>query len=196
MAAKKGKKFFKKTKAEIGNNSVNPREKASPKKTAPKQQTTRVVSQEERKQPRWHFPNIFRKIPEQPQKKTLQMPQQLPIAQSLSKPKKKFSWKTLFVLFLIVVGLFGNLLVGISFYQKASSYVGLLIARHDLYNQMQLWQNIAQKYPDYRDAYVKGAVLAYELGDSAKEAYFLQQLKLVDPNYTWIKTFEQLQETR
>lgn len=58
---------------------------------------------------------------------------------------------------------------------------------------MNLWENITKQYPNYRDAYFAGALISYQLGDSKKESYFLERLKLIDPNFPLTNTLEKLE---
>lgn len=201
MPTKKGKRFFKKLKVEIGNKSVNLREKDTSTRVllSAKAKAKEVVAQEKEKKTRRYFPSISRDITEKPRKSAqaeVVQPQKTVSSQKVTATEKSFSWKKKAAISFIAIGIFGNIVLGMSFFQTAFSYVSLVLKRTELTHQMQLWENIAQKYPSYRDAYVQGAILAYEVGNTSKEIYFVQQLKLIDPNYPWINLLEQLQKAQ
>lgn len=201
MGAKKGKRFFKKSKVEVGNKSVNLREKETPQNvhTAAKGKVKTVVAKEEEKKARRYFPSIPRSITEKPHKDApaiAMQPQKTVQLEKVPAAKKPFSWRKNIAIFFVVIGIFGNIVLGTLFFQTAFSYVTLVFKRAELTHQMHLWENIAEKYPNYRDAYVQGEILAYEVGNTSKEVYFVQQLKLLDPNYPWINLFEQLQKAQ
>lgn len=140
---------------------------------------------EMRKRP--HFPKFSRSITEPTinlasNKKELKQKQ----------PQSRLKW--VFLVLLIMLGLSLNIWMGIALYTSFSNWARLLTAREKLSSEMATWENISQKYPNYRDAYVEGALLAYRLGDNEKEQYFLKNLQLLDPNFPITKSFEQLHQ--
>src|SRR5260221_2697089 len=52
-----------------------------------------------------------------------------------------------------------------------------------LQQNLKTWENIAQRYPTYRDAYFEAAILAYRLGDREKEAVYIDKILMIDPNF-------------
>ena len=97
---------------------------------------------------------------------------------------------------LVAVGIAVDIVVGIFLYRTVVSWSGAFLARQELSNEMATWEDISQKYPTYRDAYVEGALIAYEIGDKSKEDYFLQKLMLLDPNFPISKALEDLENTQ
>ena len=128
------------------------------------------------------FPKIYRFIPDFTSRAFHRI--------SSFKDYLKLKWILLYLF--IIVGVVWNVWIGSVFFKDFSTWSHLLLAREILYNQMATWENIAQKYPNYRDAYVEGAMLAYRLGDKQKESYFLHNLQLLDPNFPLTKTYQQL----
>ncbi|MFC1647135.1 tetratricopeptide repeat protein [Patescibacteria group bacterium] len=51
------------------------------------------------------------------------------------------------------------------------------------------WQEIVDKHPDYRDAYVKTAYYAFLLGKKDKALLLLNKAKTIDPNHTQTQKF-------
>lgn len=111
------------------------------------------------------------------------------------KAKKKFQFTYKWILVGVCIG-FGSIVCSmatIQLYKTYGVWSSLMAKRAVLSQQMQLWENITKQYPDYRDAYVEGAIFAYELGDKDKENYFIGQLQLLDPNLPQIKTLQDLE---
>ena len=52
-----------------------------------------------------------------------------------------------------------------------------------LTKELLSWESIIKRYPTYRDAYFEAAMLAYRLGDSAKEQNYLEHVLVIDPDF-------------
>lgn len=111
--------------------------------------------------------------------------QELPkISQTITETAKRaISWKQIalggFFLAILVLSVWQT----IGVLEKSLVLKNVVNERKTLSANMQLWENIAQKYPGYRDAYFQTAILAYQLGDSAKEKIYLERTLQIDPNY-------------
>lgn len=57
--------------------------------------------------------------------------------------------------------------------------------------QLSYWEGIIKKHPDYRDAYVVAAGLAYEVRDSEKALHYLSQAQKLDPNNQTLEKMSQ-----
>lgn len=134
----------------------------------------------------------IKKIEQERTKKDNQKQQFPRISRFIPENTWKFWLKLGIVICLSVVAVWGNYLILQSLYSAGKGFIKVVYAREKLNNEMKLWQNITKEYPNYRDAYMASAVLAYRLGDRGKEQVFLRGLKLLDPNFPFIKTLEQL----
>lgn len=105
-----------------------------------------------------------------------------------------FSFKYVIIGILVVLGLLLDGWVGVTVYKTFVLWSVLMSQRQKLYNELATWENITTQYPNYRDAYVEGALIAYRLGDSGKEQYFLQNLELLDPNFPLTKSLLKLEQ--
>lgn len=56
-----------------------------------------------------------------------------------------------------------------------------------LQKKLENWQNIAIKYPDFRDAYIKIAYFSYELQDFNTARIALDKARSIDPNSKIVK---------
>jgi len=56
----------------------------------------------------------------------------------------------------------------------------------------QKWQKIVALHEDYRDGYFKLATLAYQLNKTSESRFYLQKVRLLDPNYPGIESLEKL----
>lgn len=56
----------------------------------------------------------------------------------------------------------------------------------------EFWQDVTQKYPNYRDAFFRVAVLEYQLGNIEKARLNLQKALKLDPNFIKGREFEKV----
>lgn len=176
MATKR--KFFRRSKASLGEKSEKPRGKQVRKKTQKNivQEGSKPSFSFKSKLKMPQFPNIYRSISDKIQVHS----QKLQKVTALFAPTRILHW-----LMLGIGCLVGVLLVW-EIFQAGSGLVRLLRVfqqRQVLSNQLELWKDIAQKYPSYRDADFKVARLAYQLGDRATEQIYLEKVLQIDPNY-------------
>lgn len=55
--------------------------------------------------------------------------------------------------------------------------------REKIESQIKLWQDISNKFMNYKEAYFKLATLEYELGDADKAKFYLDKALYIDPNF-------------
>lgn len=191
MATKK--RFFRRSNLGVGNSAEKLREKTSVKKVIQivkekKQRVTLVHFQEAH--PKKHykskeFPNISQFISEV----RLQIKHS---SRVLSGNISKLSVKRW-----LLVGIFSLLLVALIWQAvgiggSLQRLFAVLTKRAKLQTEMTLWENIAVKYPTYRDANFKVAVIAYQLGDRQKEELYLHKTLEIDPNYIYAQNLGKL----
>ena len=58
--------------------------------------------------------------------------------------------------------------------------------------EINFWEENLSKYPEYRDAYFRLAVLYYEVGDFEKSESYLNRVFLLDPSFEEGKELEKL----
>lgn len=111
-------------------------------------------SQEKKQVSKLKFPNIYRIITDQ---------------------------RTWVVLVLIVLGIAIGM-VSFELY-KAFEQKSIIEARHTaLEEDLKYWQEIQKKHPEYRDAYIKLAVISYSLGNSTQARQYISEALKLDPN--------------
>ena len=66
------------------------------------------------------------------------------------------------------------------------------LQRRDLQSQINFWKSVLDKYPGYKDAYFKIAVLYYELNDFDNARLNNNKAILLDPNYEDARKLEAL----
>lgn len=64
--------------------------------------------------------------------------------------------------------------------------------RQVLTDQIQFWQAVSDKFPDYRDSYFQIALLEYRLRDFDKSREFLNKSLELDPNFKEGRDLEKL----
>lgn len=67
--------------------------------------------------------------------------------------------------------------------REALFAASILSERSMLNREMLLWENIASKYPNYRDADFQVAILAYRLSDRQKSQEYIAKTLELDPNF-------------
>jgi tetratricopeptide (TPR) repeat protein len=68
--------------------------------------------------------------------------------------------------------------------QKTIQYErDLLGKRTFVRSEIQSWQAIVRKYPDYRDGYFTLATLEYQIGDTAAAKFYNQKALALDSNF-------------
>ena len=120
------------------------------------------------------FPNIYRIITEGKL-----------IFEAKAKIKSTNSKKILLGLYVILIGFLVILLsiVILKGLIYLKEFRDLNIRRQETMESIKLWQGVTEKYPGFKDAYFRLALLEYQLGDYKKsESYNIQALNL-DPNY-------------
>ncbi len=124
-----------------------------------------------------YFPKNFRFITE--------FSQWLNKERKVHVPKKPFWVGFLLSLAVILIGLLSYMLSVLSV-----QWFALQHQRAQLTAQLQLWEEIVQKYPTYRDAYFEAARIAYRLNDREKSWKLVQKVLAIDPNFAAGKELE------
>lgn len=95
-----------------------------------------------------------------------------------------YSWVQAFWMGIILVGsafLLWQIMVFAQIYPKASQQTK---ERKLLTTKLSTWQNLSSKYPLYRDAHMKVAILAYRLGERELLKAELEKVLTIDPNFS------------
>lgn len=93
---------------------------------------------------------------------------------------------------IILVLLIGVL--GVQYVSFAQEYSFKEQERIRIQEEVGFWEQVVEKYPDYRDAYFKIALLEYQLGSTVKSKEFLQKTLLLDPNFDKGRELERILE--
>ena len=90
----------------------------------------------------------------------------------------------------IATALIGSILMLIlltfSVFDLYSSYqdkLKLESERNKIIQEIEYWQDVVNKYKDYRDAYFQLAILEYRLKDFNKSKFYLDRALELDPNF-------------
>jgi tetratricopeptide (TPR) repeat protein len=62
-------------------------------------------------------------------------------------------------------------------------YKQIATSKSNLDLEVKYWKSVTEKYPNYRDAYIKLAALNYQLSNSSAAAIYLEKARRIDPNY-------------
>lgn len=91
-----------------------------------------------------------------------------------------------FVLVIVIV------VVGLNLYKVISQKQKIDRERQEVISKIQYWQDITNKYKDYRDGYFQLSILEYRLGNFSKSRLYLQKALDLDPNFEQGRKFEQI----
>ncbi len=75
------------------------------------------------------------------------------------------------------------ILVSISSYKNWKELDSLKAQRSRLLKEESFWKETLHKYPDYRDGYIKLAIVEYELNNKDYSRENIQKALSIDPNY-------------
>lgn len=128
------------------------------------------------------FPNIYRLITESKVFKIgKNMWFRLP-KQSKLKKLLVLIFSALFLVFSIVL-ITGSIILASDIYQKLIELNNINIQRQKIQSEISFWQSVLQKYPGYKDAYFKIAILEYQLKDYKNAIKDNDKALLLDPNF-------------
>lgn len=91
-------------------------------------------------------------------------------------------WYVFPIAFSIILVLIAGIL-GVQYVSLAQEYTVLQKERARAEEEVVFWEKVVEKYPDYRDAYFKIALLEYQLGNTQKSKDYLQKTLGLDPNF-------------
>lgn len=77
-------------------------------------------------------------------------------------------------------------LFGVSTYDLYSNYQSkkkIDLERQEVISKIGKWEEIINKYKDYRDGYFQLAILEYQLKDFNKAKFYLNKSLALDPNF-------------
>ncbi|HEX7041884.1 MAG TPA: hypothetical protein VF189_01410 [Patescibacteria group bacterium] len=93
-------------------------------------------------------------------------------------------WLGIIVLGLILI--LWQVVVLINIYPKMASTIK---KRDEIAQQLKTWENIASKYPTYKDSHERVAYFAYLLGDKGLMLSEIEKVTQLDPNFDVKKEF-------
>lgn len=137
------------------------------------------------------FPNIYRTITESHIAKRVNKAwNRLPNQSNLKKSLKVLIFIFFTVFFVIIV--FSVVISTKNIYYQLVDLNNLLVKRQNVQSQINFWNSVSQKYPGYKDAYFRMAVLEYQLGDFNSSKLYNNKALLLDPNFKDAKKLENL----
>ena len=132
-----------------------------------------------------YFPKNLRFITEWLEKNFKRVATALKKEHALGWPEKSFWVGVLLGLAVVLIGLLSYQLS-----LTTKQWLALQHKRAELQIQLKLWEDIAQKYPSYRDAYFEASLIAYQLNNREKAWVLVQKVMQLDPNFAQGKELE------
>lgn len=94
----------------------------------------------------------------------------------------------LFVVLLVTIIVFSS----IDIYRNFQTLKNVNLKRDELTQNIQLWQSIAEKYPGYKDAYFKIALMEYQIGNYKLAKEYVEKTLMLDPNFGNARTLKKI----
>lgn len=85
-----------------------------------------------------------------------------------------------------------TLVFGVSLYKTFTTRQRLDNQRENILSEIRYWQKITNDYKDYRDAYMKLALLEYQLKHYDVSREYLKKVLSLDPNFEKGRKLEEL----
>lgn len=103
-----------------------------------------------------------------------------------------FTEKHFLVTFVSFVFVIVIVVVGLNLYKVISQKQKIDRERQGIISKIQYWQDITNKYKDYRDGYFQLSILEYRLGNFKGSKFYLQKTLDIDPNFEKGRELEQI----
>lgn len=103
---------------------------------------------------------------------------------------QKVFWVNFFCGFLVI----GISFVGFKSYESYKDLQKARVAREQVVAEVHYWEQVVQKYPQYRDGYFMLATLNAQLGNKQKAREYNQRVLQIDPDFSEGKDFERILE--
>lgn len=137
------------------------------------------------------FPNIYRIITENHTYKRyknlwIRLPNQSKLGKIL------YYFLILDFCVLVLSTSLATIVLGSRVFGKLAVANKISIERNELKRQISFWRSVLEKYPGYKDAYFRIALLEYKLGDLENAKKDNQKALLLDPNYKDARSLEVL----
>lgn len=100
--------------------------------------------------------------------------------------------KTQFQIISLVLLIVLILTFGLDLLQNLQKQKELDFQRQILTSELKTWESIAQKFPNFKDAYYQLAVLSYRLGDFEKAREYIKKALFLDPNFEKARELDRL----
>jgi len=92
-------------------------------------------------------------------------------------------WKLITISFIVGILITAIGYVMIDIYIQYKTFQLQEGKRQSLISEKQKWEKILASHPDYRDSYVKLALLEYQMGEREKAQIYLEKALEIDPNH-------------
>lgn len=109
--------------------------------------------------------------------------------------KLVFKLKTEGLVILYVITIFSILFLSFDLFANIQKTREITFQKEKIQAEISLWENVASKFKNSREAYYKLAVLNYELGDIDKAKFYLSKSLYIDPNFDKARDLKKILDT-
>lgn len=99
------------------------------------------------------------------------------------------------LVFLYVVTIFSILILAFNLFTNLQRQKEINFQREKIQSEIKLWQDVADKFKNYKEAYYQLAVLEYELGEIEKAKFYISKSLYLDPNFDKAKELKKILNT-
>lgn len=96
------------------------------------------------------------------------------------------------LIFVYVVTIIFILISGFDLLNNFQKQKEINFQKEKIQSEIILWQDIANKFTGYKEAYYQLAVLEYRLGEIEKSKYYIEKSLYLDPNFDKAMEFKKI----
>lgn len=100
--------------------------------------------------------------------------------------------KTEALVFLYTITIISIIFLSFDLFSNVQKQREISFQKEKIRSEIKVWEGIAGKFKNYKEAYYKLAVLNYQLGEIPKAKFYLNKALFIDPNFDKAKEFEKI----
>ncbi len=99
------------------------------------------------------------------------------------------------LVFLYVVTIFSILILCFNLLTNLQKQKEINFQREKIQSEIKLWQDVADKFKNYKEAYYQLAVLEYKLGEIEKSKFYIEKSLYLDPSFDKARELKKILNT-
>lgn len=100
--------------------------------------------------------------------------------------------KTEALVFLYTVTIISIIFLSFDLFSNVQRQREISFQKEKIRSEIMVWEGIAGKFKNYKEAYYKLAALNYQIGEVDKAKFYINKALLIDPNFDKAKELEKI----